>query len=48
MDVNNGTKDKGAEELIALNTAVDVLLTSAKDAVTTAIKELTTPAKPSN
>ncbi|WP_348648867.1 Vsp/OspC family lipoprotein [Borrelia parkeri] len=48
LDVNNGTKDKGAEELIALNTAVDVLLTSAKDAVTTAIKELTTPAKPSN
>ncbi|UPA19211.1 Vsp/OspC family lipoprotein [Borrelia puertoricensis] len=46
--VSNGTKDKGVDELIKLNTAIDALLTAADAAVTSAIKELTTPAKPSN
>ncbi|UPA11590.1 hypothetical protein bpSLO_001434 (plasmid) [Borrelia parkeri] len=41
----NSDKSKGVTELIALNTAIDELLTSAEDAVTAAIKELTTPAK---
>ncbi|WP_434757293.1 Vsp/OspC family lipoprotein (plasmid) [Borrelia puertoricensis] len=46
IDRNNGSKTKGAEELIALNTAIDALLKAANDAVTAAINELTTPAKP--
>ncbi|WP_434757311.1 Vsp/OspC family lipoprotein (plasmid) [Borrelia puertoricensis] len=48
IDVTNGTKDKGAEELSKLNTAIDTLLTSAEAAVTAAINELTTSTKPSN
>ncbi|WP_434757325.1 Vsp/OspC family lipoprotein (plasmid) [Borrelia puertoricensis] len=46
MDLNDATKDKGAEELVKLNTAIDNLLKDADAAVTSAIKELTTPAKP--
>ncbi|WP_349643004.1 Vsp/OspC family lipoprotein [Borrelia venezuelensis] len=38
--------DKGVAELKKLNTAIDELLTSAEAAVTSAIKELTTSAKP--
>ncbi|WVN92221.1 Vsp/OspC family lipoprotein (plasmid) [Borrelia turicatae] len=45
---DNGDKTKGAEELIKLNTAIDELLTAAEAAVTAAIKELTTTAKPAN
>ncbi|UPA11425.1 hypothetical protein bpSLO_001281 (plasmid) [Borrelia parkeri] len=45
---DTGAKDKGAEELIALNTSINALLKDAEAAVTAAIKELTTPAKPSN
>ncbi|WP_330730324.1 Vsp/OspC family lipoprotein [Borrelia turicatae] len=44
----DATGDKGSKELIALNTAVDALLKAANDAVESAIKELLTPAKPSN
>ncbi|AHH10088.1 Variable outer membrane protein, partial (plasmid) [Borrelia parkeri SLO] len=44
IGTSNG--DKGVAELIALNTAVDALLTAANDAVTAAINALTTPAKP--
>ncbi|WP_430644681.1 Vsp/OspC family lipoprotein [Borrelia puertoricensis] len=40
--------DKGVAELVALNTAIDTLLKHAEDAVTAAIKELTTSTKPSN
>ncbi|WP_330730340.1 Vsp/OspC family lipoprotein [Borrelia turicatae] len=39
---------KGVAELKKLNTAVDELLTAAEAAVTAAIKELTTTAKPAN
>ncbi|AHH03908.1 Variable outer membrane protein (plasmid) [Borrelia nietonii YOR] len=42
---DTGAKDKGAEELIALNTSIDELLTAANGEVTSAIKELLTPAK---
>ncbi|UPA15587.1 Vsp/OspC family lipoprotein [Borrelia turicatae] len=42
---DTGAKDKGAEELIKLNTAIDALLTSAEAAVTAAINALSTPAK---
>ncbi|UPA14293.1 Vsp/OspC family lipoprotein [Borrelia turicatae] len=41
----DATGDKGAKDLIALNTAVDALLKAANDAVESAIKELSTPAK---
>ncbi|UPA11525.1 hypothetical protein bpSLO_001378 (plasmid) [Borrelia parkeri] len=44
IGTSNG--DKGVAELIALNTAIDALLTAANDAVTAAINALTTPAKP--
>ncbi|UPA19292.1 Vsp/OspC family lipoprotein [Borrelia puertoricensis] len=43
---DNDDKTKGAEELLALNTAIDALLTAADAVVTSAINELTTPAKP--
>ncbi|UPA11663.1 hypothetical protein bpSLO_001546 (plasmid) [Borrelia parkeri] len=43
--ITNNTKDKGATELGQLNIAIGELLTAAEDAVTAAIKELTTPAK---
>ncbi|AHH04483.1 Variable outer membrane protein (plasmid) [Borrelia nietonii YOR] len=46
--VTDTTKDKGASELIKLNTAIDALLTAAEAAVTAAINALITPAKPSN
>ncbi|UPA19215.1 Vsp/OspC family lipoprotein [Borrelia puertoricensis] len=48
IDVTDSTKDKGAEELGKLNTAIDALLKAAETAVTAAIKELTSPTKPSN
>ncbi|UPA11658.1 hypothetical protein bpSLO_001533 (plasmid) [Borrelia parkeri] len=48
IDKNDNTGGKGKAELIALNTAVDALLTSAEAAVESAITQLTTPAKPSN
>ncbi|WP_430644676.1 Vsp/OspC family lipoprotein [Borrelia puertoricensis] len=48
IDRNNGSKTKGAQELSDLNTAIDALLEAAEAAVTAAISELTTPAKPSN
>ncbi|ASJ27760.1 Vsp/OspC family lipoprotein [Borrelia turicatae] len=48
IDKSDNTGDKGAKELVALNTAVDALLSAAEAAVTAAIKEFTTPAKPSN
>ncbi|WP_348648863.1 Vsp/OspC family lipoprotein [Borrelia parkeri] len=48
IDKSDNTGDKGASDLVKLNTAIDALLTSANAAVTAAIKELTTPAKPSN
>ncbi|UPA11389.1 hypothetical protein bpSLO_001244 (plasmid) [Borrelia parkeri] len=41
----DATKDKGAKELGELNTSIDELLTAANGAVTSAIKELSTPAK---
>ncbi|AMR76180.1 Variable small protein 13 (plasmid) [Borrelia hermsii] len=43
--VSNTTKDKGASELEALNTAIDGLLKAANGAVEAAIAELTTPVK---
>ncbi|WAZ71376.1 Vsp/OspC family lipoprotein (plasmid) [Borrelia miyamotoi] len=43
--VTNATKNKGVTELEALNTAVDELVTVAKDALGAAIKELTEPVK---
>nr|Q02448.1 RecName: Full=Variable small protein 3; AltName: Full=Variable major outer membrane lipoprotein 3; Flags: Precursor [Borrelia hermsii]AAA22967.1 outer membrane lipoprotein [Borrelia hermsii] len=43
--VTDGTKDKGAAELIKLNTAIDELLKAANDAVETVIKELTASVK---
>ncbi|ANF34577.1 Variable small protein 1 (plasmid) [Borrelia turicatae] len=43
--VSNGTKDKGVDELVKLNTEIDALLTSAEAAVTAAINALSTPAK---
>ncbi|WP_434757426.1 Vsp/OspC family lipoprotein (plasmid) [Borrelia puertoricensis] len=48
IDKSDNTGGKGKEELLALNTAIDTLLTAADAAVTSAINELTTPAKPSN
>ncbi|UPA11588.1 hypothetical protein bpSLO_001429 (plasmid) [Borrelia parkeri] len=45
IDKSDATGGKGKEELVKLNTAIDELLTSAEDAVTAAIKELSTPAK---
>ncbi|WP_407933144.1 Vsp/OspC family lipoprotein [Borrelia nietonii] len=45
IDRNNADKFLGAQELIELNTAIDTLLTFAEAAVTSAMKELTTPAK---
>ncbi|WP_434757412.1 Vsp/OspC family lipoprotein (plasmid) [Borrelia puertoricensis] len=46
LDKNDGSKDKGVAELIALNTAIDNLLKDAEAAVTAAINELTTSTKP--
>ncbi|WP_434757276.1 Vsp/OspC family lipoprotein (plasmid) [Borrelia puertoricensis] len=46
--VNKADGDKGVAELIALNTAIDALLTAANAAVESAINELTTSVKPSN
>ncbi|AHH13311.1 Variable outer membrane protein (plasmid) [Borrelia hermsii YBT] len=46
IDKNDNTGGKGKTELIALNTAIDELVTAANDAVESAIKELTAPAKP--
>ncbi|ASJ27663.1 Vsp/OspC family lipoprotein [Borrelia turicatae] len=43
--VSNGTKDKGVDELVKLNTEIDALLTAAEAAVTAAINALSTPAK---
>ncbi|ETZ17067.1 Variable outer membrane protein [Borrelia duttonii CR2A] len=43
IDIADATKDKGATELIALNTAIDGLLKGVEVAVASAIKELTTP-----
>ncbi|WP_434757132.1 Vsp/OspC family lipoprotein (plasmid) [Borrelia puertoricensis] len=43
--VSNGTKDKGVDELIKLNTAIDALLKDADAAVTAAINELASPVK---
>ncbi|WP_330730397.1 Vsp/OspC family lipoprotein [Borrelia turicatae] len=45
---NEANGDKGVSELGKLNTAVDALLKDANAAVESAIKELTTSAKPSN
>ncbi|WP_330730435.1 Vsp/OspC family lipoprotein [Borrelia turicatae] len=45
IDKSDNTGGKGREELVALNTAIDALLTSAEDAVTDAINALSTPAK---
>ncbi|WP_236842865.1 Vsp/OspC family lipoprotein [Borrelia turicatae] len=45
IDVTDGTKDKGASELIKLNTVIDELLKAAEDAVTAAINALSIPAK---
>ncbi|WAZ72585.1 Vsp/OspC family lipoprotein (plasmid) [Borrelia miyamotoi] len=45
IDVSSGTKDKGASELGELNTAIDDLLSVAKEAIEAAIKELTVPVK---
>ncbi|WP_152301207.1 Vsp/OspC family lipoprotein [Borrelia miyamotoi] len=45
LDVNNATKDKGAKELVELNTAVDELLKAANDEVESAIKVLISPVK---
>ncbi|WP_231439933.1 Vsp/OspC family lipoprotein [Borrelia duttonii] len=42
--ISNGTKDKGVDELVKLNTAITNLLTSAKDELDSAISKLT--AKP--
>ncbi|WP_241763749.1 Vsp/OspC family lipoprotein [Borrelia hermsii] len=46
--VNQVNGENGAAELIKLNKSVDELLKAANEAVEAAIKELTTPAKPSN
>ncbi|QFP42646.1 hypothetical protein F9Y90_06050 (plasmid) [Borrelia miyamotoi] len=44
--VSNGTKDKGVDELIKLNTAITNLVTAAKDELDSAISKLTAePAK---
>ncbi|WP_334212681.1 Vsp/OspC family lipoprotein [Borrelia miyamotoi] len=43
--VTNATKNKGVTELEALDTAVDELVTVAKDALEAAIKELIEPVK---
>ncbi|BDU63421.1 outer surface protein C (plasmid) [Candidatus Borrelia fainii] len=43
IDRNNATKDKGAQELGELNTAIDALLIAADDAVKSAMAGLTTP-----
>ncbi|WP_347343321.1 Vsp/OspC family lipoprotein [Borrelia puertoricensis] len=48
IDISDATGDKGAKDLIALNTSVNELLTDAEAAVTSAIKELASPVKPSN
>ncbi|UPA19139.1 hypothetical protein bpuSUM_001683 (plasmid) [Borrelia puertoricensis] len=48
IDKNDNTGGKGKAELIALNTEIDELLTAAEAEVKSAIKELTTPVKPSN
>ncbi|UPA12781.1 Vsp/OspC family lipoprotein [Borrelia venezuelensis] len=48
IDVTDGTKDKGASELIKLNTAINELLKAANSAVESAINALTTSVKPSN
>ncbi|AHH13309.1 Variable outer membrane protein (plasmid) [Borrelia hermsii YBT] len=45
IDKSDATKDKGASELEALNTAIGELLKAANDAVEAAIKELTAPVK---
>ncbi|XXG16287.1 Vsp/OspC family lipoprotein (plasmid) [Borrelia puertoricensis] len=45
IDINNATKDKGAEELGKLNTAIDALLKAADDSVTAAINALIFSAK---
>ncbi|BDU63522.1 outer surface protein C (plasmid) [Candidatus Borrelia fainii] len=42
---SDATGDKGAKDLIALNTAIDALVDAANAAVTSAIKALTTPVK---
>ncbi|UPA19324.1 Vsp/OspC family lipoprotein [Borrelia puertoricensis] len=44
--VSHGTKDKGVDELVKLNTAIDELLKASESAVTSAINALTIPAKP--
>ncbi|WP_434757260.1 Vsp/OspC family lipoprotein (plasmid) [Borrelia puertoricensis] len=43
---NDNSGDKGGKELLALNTAVDALLTAADAAVTSAINELIASTKP--
>ncbi|WAZ72816.1 Vsp/OspC family lipoprotein (plasmid) [Borrelia miyamotoi] len=45
IDVADGTKDKGASELVKLNTEIDELLKAAKMTVDAAIAELTNPVK---
>ncbi|AHH07062.1 Variable outer membrane protein (plasmid) [Borrelia crocidurae DOU] len=40
--ISNGTKDKGVDELVKLNTAITNLLTSAKNELDSAISKLTT------
>ncbi|UPA10090.1 hypothetical protein bhYOR_001469 (plasmid) [Borrelia nietonii YOR] len=45
IDKSDATKDKGASELEALNTAIDGLLKAAGGEVEAAIKELTIPVK---
>ncbi|WP_040131903.1 Vsp/OspC family lipoprotein [Borrelia crocidurae] len=45
IDRNNGSKTKGAQELVDLNIEIDGLLTTAKSFVSDVIKELTTSAK---
>ncbi|UPA14295.1 Vsp/OspC family lipoprotein [Borrelia turicatae] len=46
--LSHNDKTKGAKELGELNTAIDELLKAAEDAVTAAIIQLTTSAKPAN
>ncbi|WP_155807030.1 Vsp/OspC family lipoprotein [Borrelia crocidurae] len=48
IDIANAAGDKGANDLIALNTAIDGLLKGAEVALASAIKELTTPPSPVN
>ncbi|WP_434757292.1 Vsp/OspC family lipoprotein (plasmid) [Borrelia puertoricensis] len=46
IDISDATGDKGAADLVKLNTEIGKLLTAAEAAVTSAINALTTPAKP--